>query len=96
MSQSPAAPEILDLLTLTMVSGVGPLTCRALLERFQTPGGVLDASLAALRDVPGVGSKLAEKIHRRGRRSTAKPSSTSASAWASCRSLAASHSIPPR
>ena len=46
-----------------MVSGVGPLTCRALLERFETPGGVLDASLAALRDVPGVGPKLAEKIH---------------------------------
>src|SRR5262245_4717346 len=47
-----------------MVPGVGPLTCRALLERLQTPSRVLDATLADLRDVPGVGSKLAEKIHQ--------------------------------
>ena len=45
-----------------MVPGVGPHTCRALLERFQTATGVLNASSAALRDVPGVGPKLAEKI----------------------------------
>lgn len=53
-----------DLLRLTMVSGVGPLTGRALLERFGTPGRVLDASVSMLRDVPGVGPKLAEKIAR--------------------------------
>src|SRR5262245_60887776 len=45
-----------------MVPGVGPQTCRGLLERFKTPERVLDASLANLRDVPGVGTKLAEKI----------------------------------
>ena len=55
---------LLDLLRLTMVAGVGPLTCRSLLERFGTPSQVLDASISTLRDVPGVGPKLAEKIAR--------------------------------
>jgi DNA processing protein len=53
---------IADLVCLTMVAGVGPHTCRALLERFGTAGGVLDASLSALRAVPGVGPKVAERI----------------------------------
>jgi DNA processing protein len=63
-SPSPSESEIRDLLVLTMVSGVGPHTCRALLERFKTPGRVLDASPSSLRDVPGVGAKLAEKINQ--------------------------------
>jgi DNA processing protein len=54
--------DLQDLILLTMVPGVGPLTCRALLERFGTPGRVLDARLGELRDVPGVGPKLAEKL----------------------------------
>ena len=45
-----------------MVPGVGPHTSRALLERFGTRRRVLDASVSALRDVPGVGPKLAERI----------------------------------
>ena len=51
-----------DLLCLTMVPGVGPHTGQALLERFGTAGRVLDAPIAALREVPGVGPKLAGKI----------------------------------
>jgi DNA processing protein len=51
-----------DLVCLTMVPGVGPLTSRALLERFGNASKVLGASTAALRDVPGVGPKLAAKI----------------------------------
>ncbi len=54
--------ELRDLLCLTMVPGVGPLTSRALLERFGTAKRTLDASIASLRDVAGVGNKLAEKI----------------------------------
>src|SRR4051794_32960070 len=61
-SPSLSEPELRDLLVLTMVTGVGPLTCRALLERFKTPGRILDASVASLRDVPGVGPKVAAKI----------------------------------
>jgi DNA processing protein len=56
--------DLLDLVLLTMVPGVGPQTCRALLERFKTPSRVLDAPLADLRDVPGVGPKLAEKVRQ--------------------------------
>ena len=57
-------PDLRDLIRLTMVPGVGPHTCRALLERFGTAGRVLDAPTRALRDVPGVGPKLAERIAR--------------------------------
>jgi DNA processing protein len=56
------APDLQDLVLLTTVPGVGPLTCRALLDRFGTATRVLDARLTDLRDVPGVGPKLAEKI----------------------------------
>src|SRR4051794_31433531 len=60
-----AEPEsIADLVCLTMVQGVGPHTCRALLGRFGTPSGVLDAPASALREVPGVGARLAERIAR--------------------------------
>ncbi len=55
-------PGLLELLRLTMVPGVGPRTCRALLDRFGSAARVLDASESALRDVPGVGGRLAGKI----------------------------------
>jgi DNA processing protein len=65
-SGSGSGPEskILDLLRLTLVSGVGPKICRTLIEEFGSAGAVLDARESALREVAGVGSKLAEKIHR--------------------------------
>ena len=52
---TPPMTDLRDLVLLTMVPGVGPHTCQALLERFGTPTRVLDARLADLRDVPGVG-----------------------------------------
>jgi DNA processing protein len=55
---------LLDLLCLTMVSGVGPLTSRALLDHFGDAGRVLNASSGSLRQVSGVGPKLADKIAR--------------------------------
>ncbi|HEY2155667.1 MAG TPA: DNA-processing protein DprA [Isosphaeraceae bacterium] len=54
--------ELRDLICLTMVPGVGPQTCRALLDRFKTAGRVLDASMKSLKEVDGVGPKLAERI----------------------------------
>ena len=54
--------DLRDLICLTMVPGVGPHTGHALLERFGSAGRVLGASPSSLRDVPGVGPKLAEKI----------------------------------
>ncbi|WP_422930699.1 DNA-processing protein DprA [Singulisphaera sp. PoT] len=56
--------EIRDLLCLSLVQGVGPHTSRALLERFETAGRVLNATISELREVQGVGPKLAEKINR--------------------------------
>jgi DNA processing protein len=57
-----ADPDLLDLIRLTMTNGVGPHILRALLERFESPTRVLAASRAALRDVPGIGPKLAGNI----------------------------------
>ncbi len=56
--------DILDLLCLTMVPGVGPHTSRALLEEFKTAGRVLSAPVRSLQAVAGVGPKLAEKIQQ--------------------------------
>jgi DNA processing protein len=64
--------ELRDLLCLTLIAGIGPLTSRALLERFETAGRVLDASPAALREVAGVGAKLAQRIARARRENDAE------------------------
>src|SRR5436305_4826674 len=64
LAESNPDNALLDLIRLTMVAGVGPQTTRALLERFQSAGRVLSARRAELRDVAGVGPKLAEKIER--------------------------------
>ncbi|WP_240911138.1 DNA-processing protein DprA [Paludisphaera soli] len=61
-SPSPADAPLRDMLTLMLTSGVGPLTSRALLDQFGTPGAVLDAAVSELREVPGVGPKLADRI----------------------------------
>jgi DNA processing protein len=64
LTETQTDDELLDLIRLTMVSGVGPLTARALMGRFGSAGRVLSASLADLRSVPNVGPKLADKIAR--------------------------------
>lgn len=61
---APNNPDLLALIGLTMVPGVGPHTCRELLSRFETASKVLEAPIGQLRDVPGVGPKLAERIAR--------------------------------
>src|SRR5437899_3175034 len=59
-----AEAERADLVCLMMVPGVGPHTCRALLERFGSATGVLDAPPGSLRAVAGVGKALADRIAR--------------------------------
>ncbi len=63
-TQTGSDDDLLAMLRLTLVSGVGPLTSRTLLERFGSASRVLNASISSLRDVQGVGPKLAEKIAR--------------------------------
>jgi DNA processing protein len=70
--EPPAAPgdgapdetELLDLLCLTMVPGVGPATFQALMERFGSATRALSATEGRLREVSGVGPKLATAITR--------------------------------
>jgi DNA processing protein len=58
----PRPDELVDALRLAMVSGVGPRTGRALLERFGSAKAVLAAAESELCEVPGVGPKLAASI----------------------------------
>jgi DNA processing protein len=64
LTESQSDDELLDLVRLTMVSGVGPQTMRALLGRFGSAGRVLSATVSELRSVSNVGPKLADKIAR--------------------------------
>ncbi len=59
--------DLLDLIRLTSVPGVGPKTSRALLARFGSAGAVLRAPEASIREVAGVGAKLAAQIVRADR-----------------------------
>jgi len=54
--------ELIDILRLSLVPGVGPRTRRALLERFGTSAAALRAAPCELREVQGVGPKLMRKI----------------------------------
>jgi len=54
--------QLVDVLRLSLVPGVGPRTRKALLERFGTPAEVLRAAPCELREVHGVGPKLLRKI----------------------------------
>jgi DNA processing protein len=56
--------DLLDLVCLSMIPGVGPHTHRALIERFGSASAILDARESALKQVDGVGPKLAERIAR--------------------------------
>jgi DNA processing protein len=55
-------PEIRDLLTLSLVAGIGPRLTAALLERFGSAGEALRASVAELSAVPYINQRLAETL----------------------------------
>jgi DNA processing protein len=54
--------ELVDNVRLSLVSGVGPLLRKALLEHFPTPAAVLSASRDELQRVDGIGPKTAARI----------------------------------
>ena len=47
---------------LSLVSGVGPLLRKALIERFGSPAAVLAADKYELQAVDGIGPKIASRI----------------------------------
>lgn len=62
MDDATAEDELAALVCLNQVPGVGPLTFRALRERFGSAARVLGAPASLLREVPGIGPKLADRI----------------------------------
>ena len=62
MAETVFADELVDSVRLSLVSGVGPLLRKALLERFGTPAAVLAASKDELQAVDGIGPKIAARI----------------------------------
>ncbi len=69
-----ADPErhLLDVLRLNLVPGIGPRTYQMLLERFETPAGILAAKVAELQEVPNVGPKLAMSLITHGTEAAAR------------------------
>ncbi|HEY3392108.1 MAG TPA: DNA-processing protein DprA [Lacipirellulaceae bacterium] len=62
MAETLFAPELVDSVRLSLVSGVGPLLRKALLERFGSPAAVLAAAKDELQCVDGIGPKIAARI----------------------------------
>ncbi len=58
----PVSAEVRNLLTLSLVSGIGPRLTAALLERFGTAEAALRASIAELCTTPYLTPRLAEAI----------------------------------
>ena len=59
---SKAEDSFTDAIRLALVPGVGPRIRRALLDHFESPSKILSAPRVALREVRGIGSRLAELI----------------------------------
>lgn len=55
-------PELLDALRMHLVPGIGPRHSQLLLDYFGSPKAVLEASIAMLQDVDGIGPKIANSI----------------------------------
>ncbi|MDA1137728.1 MAG: DNA-processing protein DprA [Planctomycetota bacterium] len=61
-SERKAMENLVDLVTLNMTIGVGSVIYRRLLEFFETPSAILDASERDLQQVQGVSGKLSASI----------------------------------
>jgi len=58
----PTHEELVDMLRLSLIPGVGPRTRQSLLQKFGSPRAVLAAAPSELRALHGVGPKLTRKI----------------------------------
>jgi DNA processing protein len=59
---TPPDPELLDLLALTLVPGLGPRLTQAILERFGSATAARRATVAQLEQVPHIGANLARSF----------------------------------
>lgn len=64
--------NLLDVLRLNLVPGIGPRTFQLLLERFENPAGILAATVGELQQVTNVGPKLAMSIKTHGTEAAAR------------------------
>ena len=64
--------DMIDVLRLNLVPGLGPRTYQQLLERFGSPRGILTASVSQLQEVHNVGPKLAMSLVTHGTESAAR------------------------
>lgn len=55
--------DLLNWLRVHLATGVGPKRFQSLLQVFGTPGNIVNASLEALREVPGLGRSVANLIY---------------------------------
>jgi len=62
MAETLFADELVDNVRLSLVSGVGPLLRKALVERFGAAAAVLAADRDSLQSVDGIGPKIAARI----------------------------------
>src|SRR5262245_59070853 len=70
MTLSPSE-NVRDLLTLSLVPGIGPRLTAALLERFGSAAAALRASVAELSSIPFITPRLAESVQQAMQRSDA-------------------------
>ena len=61
---SPAHDDLASRLCLSLIPGIGPKLQQALINRFGSAAGVLDAPPSELRRVQGIGGKLSSVIAR--------------------------------
>src|SRR3954470_5393634 len=62
MSETLFDSELIDSVRLSLVSGVGPLLRKALIERFGSAASVLAATKGELQGVDGIGPKISASI----------------------------------
>lgn len=71
-SMTGSEAELIDVIRLNLVPGLGPRTYVQLLERFGSPRGILDASIDELQQVRNVGPKLAMSLIVHGTEAAAR------------------------
>src|SRR5258705_5323432 len=62
MAETLFEAELIDSVRLSLVSGVGPLLRKALIDRFGSAVAVLAATRGELQGVDGIGPKISERI----------------------------------